>query len=154
MDKGKGKAVSSSDEEFDYLNCSRQELRNRISRYSTKHKEVPREVLSYVFSLFCSHLEASLLFLYLGPPYKARHALDNEHPFFPADGEVGVYLGHFMAGLSFSLDSNLLDIMQYYGLPLCRYNHASIGSKVSFLSLLHSMRLLFSVDVFHYFFIA
>lgn len=71
------------------LTCSRKELEDRIF-------EVPREALSRECSLGDFSLKTYPSYLSLYPPYLARLALDNGHPFFPAEGKVGVYLGHFM----------------------------------------------------------
>lgn len=82
----------------------------------------------------------------------ARSTLENKRPCFLGEGEVGVYLGHLMAGLKFPIDPDLLAILEYYDLPLCRYSLVSIGCMVGFLSLLCQKRLPFSIYLFHHFF--
>lgn len=75
-------------------------------------------------------------------------AKENESPFSPAQGEIGVYLGHFVTWQRFSLEPNLLEILKFYGVPLCLYNPCFIGCMISFHSLLRLKELPFSVDSF------
>lgn len=51
------------------------------------------------------------------------------------EGEIGLYLGHFMSGLRFPLDLDLVEILKFYGVLQCRYIPSSIGCMISFLSL-------------------
>lgn len=97
-------------------------------------------------------LEPIFLILVVTPPYLARLELDNERPFFHVEGEVRVYLGHFMTGLRFPLDSGLLEILRFYNVTLCHYSPASIGFMTSFISLFCLKGLPFAVDTFCYFF--
>lgn len=110
--------------------------------------EALRKVLHYSCSLSRFHLEAYLSYYSLCSPYIAYSALENEL----LEGEVGVYLGHLMAGLRFSIDPDLLEILKYYDLPLCRYSLASIGCMVGLLSLFPQKRFSFSINLFSYLF--
>lgn len=130
--------------EFDYLTCSCKVLKRRIVRYNLKSYEVPKKVLNYSYSLSRFHLEAYVFYYIVCSPYIARSALENECHFFPGEGEVGVYLGHLMAGLCFHVDPDLLEILKFHDLPLCRYSLVSIGCMVAFLSLLQWKRIPFS----------
>lgn len=89
LDTGKSKVVTLSKAEVDYLNCSRDELRGRILRYTVRTIEVPREVLHYECSLSNFHLGAYPSYLQLIPPDKARHALSNKHPSFLLREKLG-----------------------------------------------------------------
>lgn len=80
---------------------------------------IPRELLHHVCSLPHSYLTVYLSYLHLNPSYVAHHALGEERPFLPNEGENGIYLGHFVGDLSFSSDSDLVVILDYYNLPLC-----------------------------------
>lgn len=85
-------------------------------------------------------------------PYVAHNALKNECPYFPGKGEIVVYLGHLIASLRFSIDPDLLTILEYYYISSCRYSPASIGCMMGFLPLLHWKGHPFSLNLFHYFF--
>lgn len=107
-DKGKGKEVPSSSivakGNFDYINCHRSA---KILRFLTKLVKVPIELLRHVYSLHRHNLDAYLSYLQMHPPYAAHHALENKRPFFPSEGAIGIFLGHFMPGLRFPLNSDL-----------------------------------------------
>lgn len=59
---------------------------------------------------------------------------------------------HFVVGVRFHLDLDLVIILKYFDLPLCHYNPASIWCKDSFLSLLCLLNISLSLDLFSYFF--
>lgn len=148
----KGNTIISSKSGFGYMTCSWKELEDMILRNTNRPFEVPREALSRKCSLGEISLRAYLSYLSLHPPYLSRLVLDNEGSFFPSKGEVGVYLGHFIASLRFPLDLDLMKIFCFYNVTLCRYSPASIGCMIGFNSLLRLTKLHFLVDSFHYFF--
>lgn len=91
----------SSKGEFNYLTCSRRELEGIILRYTSRPSEISREILGYECTLDDLSFRGYLSYLCLNLSYVVRSALDNERHFFPAEGKIRKYLGHFMAFLDF-----------------------------------------------------
>lgn len=111
MGKEKEKLIILCKSGFDYITCSQKKLEDRILKYTPRPFEVSWEALGHECSLGDFSLRSYLSYLSVNPPYIAHLALDNKHPFFHVEGEIGVYLGHFMAGLGFFMDSDLLEIL-------------------------------------------
>lgn len=133
------------------MNCHRSDLKANILRFTTKPVQVPMKIMCHVCSPPLYFLDSSFSYFQLCPPNVACHALEDEHLFFHNEGEIRIYLGHFVFDLWFPFDSGLFIILEYCNLPLCRYTSSFIGWMVSFISQLCFFILPFFLDLFCYF---
>lgn len=105
-----------------------------IAKFSIKPTAVPREALRFICSIAPYKLESYISSFPVRVPCKVHPTRLNESPFFQRRGEVEVFLSFFTCGLMFPIDLDLVMLLMFYGLPLCKYTLTSTGCMVSFLS--------------------
>lgn len=82
---------------------------------------------------------------------RAKILREAEHPLFFDKKEIGIFWS--FTGLSFSLFSDLLSILEFHGVLLCQYTLGSIGCMTVFFTLSRDVGIPFSLKLFCLFFI-
>lgn len=119
-----------------YYTLTHEDKKLNFDHYKEYQAKVPSDFLHFQSVVEEDMLKKVIDALGLPDSYCVRVPTLTECICFPKPNKVGVYMSFFDAGLRFPLDGDLVTVLCYYHLTLCRHTPISIGCGVSFLSLI------------------